>query len=280
MTKPEWLTVRSPSGERFELLKRTLHEYDLNTVCRSANCPNIGICWSCGCATFMIMGSVCTRHCRFCSVKKRIVGEPLDPSEPERIAAAVKKIRLKHVVLTSVDRDDLPDGGAEHFGACIEALKQLKGDFIIEVLIPDFSGKISCLNKIIRAGPEIIGHNIETTREFQALLRDRRAGYDLSLEVLGNIKKICSSIRTKSSIMLGFGESEDMVIKTLLDLRHAGVDLITIGQYLRPTIRHLEVKEYVPPEKFEYYKKKAEDIGFLSVTSGPLVRSSYAAFIK
>lgn len=280
MIKPEWLKVRPPTGTRFQVLHRALHDQGLNTVCQSANCPNVGECWSRGTATLMIMGSVCTRHCRFCAVEKGSVGEALDPSEPERIAMAVEKIGLKHVVLTSVSRDDLIDGGAGHFAECIMALKQLRENIIIEALIPDFSGDISCLEKIIDADPDIMGHNIETTREFQSLARDRRAGYSLSLEVLGNIKKICPSIRTKSSIMLGLGETEEMLMNTLHDLRNEGVDIITLGQYLRPTIHHLEVKEYLPPEKFAYYKKKAEDMGFLSVVSGPLVRSSYSSGIN
>ena len=275
MIKPRWLTVRPPTGTKFHVLLRALHDNGLNTVCQSANCPNVGECWSSGRATIMIMGSVCTRNCRFCAVEKGKVGEDLDPSEPERIATAVKKIGLKHIVLTSVDRDDLVDGGAGHFADCIMALEQLSENIVIEALIPDFSGNTRCLEKIIDAGPDIIGHNIETTREFQALARDRRAGYDLSLEVLGNIKKICPSIRTKSSLMLGLGETEEMVMNTLHDLRNVGVDMITLGQYLRPTIHHMEVKAYLPPEKFSEYKKKAKDLGFLSVVSGPLVRSSY-----
>ena len=275
MIKPGWLTVRPPTGTTFQVLRRALHDQGLNTVCQSANCPNVGDCWSRGTATIMIMGSVCTRNCRFCAVEKGKVGEALDPSEPERIAIAIEKVGLKHVVLTSVDRDDLIDGGAGHFADCITALKQLRENIIIEALIPDFSGNTRCLEKIIDANPDIIGHNIETTREFQALARDRRAGYNLSLEVLGKIKNICPSIRTKSSIMLGLGETEEMVINTLHDLRNVGVDMITLGQYLRPTIHHLEVKEFLPPEKFADYKTKAMDLGFLSVVSGPLVRSSY-----
>src|SRR5659263_300399 len=275
MIKPGWLIVRPPTGTKFQVLRRALHDQGLNTVCQSANCPNVGDCWSRGTATIMIMGSVCTRNCRFCAVKKGKVGEALDPSEPERIAIAIKKVGLKHVVLTSVDRDDLIDGGAGHFADCIKALKQLRENIIIEALIPDFSGNTQCLKKIIDANPDIIGHNIETTREFQALARDRRAGYNLSLEVLGKIKKICPSIRTKSSLMLGLGETEEMVINTLHDLRNVGVDMITLGQYLRPTIHHLEAKMYLPPDKFSEYKKKAMDLGFLSVVSGPLVRSSY-----
>ena len=275
MIKPRWLKVRPPTGVKFQALQKALLDHGLNTVCQSADCPNVGECWSRGTATFMIMGSICTRNCRFCAVKKGRKGEPLNPLEPEKIAEAVKETELKHVVLTSVDRDDLKDGGAEHFADCIRALKCLESNISIEALIPDFQGDVLCLEKIIEAGPDIIGHNIETTEEFQALVRDRRAGYRLSLEVLELIKKKSSSILTKSSLMLGLGETEEMILKTIRDLRNARVDIITIGQYLRPTHHHLEVKEFLPPEKFRYYEKKAQDMGFLSVVSGPLVRSSY-----
>lgn len=275
MIKPRWLVVRPPTGAKFQSLQKALQDNGFNTVCQSANCPNIGECWSRGTATLMIMGSVCTRNCRFCAVKKGRIGEPLDPSEPERIAQAVEKIDLKHVILTSVDRDDLFDGGAAHFGDCIRALKRLDRNISIEALIPDFRGDIRCLQMIVEAGPDIVAHNIETTKELQTTVRDKRAGYGMSLEVLKNLKRISSSISTKSSLMLGLGETEEMVIRTLHDLKNAGVDIITLGQYLRPTKYQPEVKEYLPPERFEYYKRRAEDMGFLSVVSGPLVRSSY-----
>lgn len=275
MIKPLWLKVRPPTGIKFQRLKKKLNDSGLNTVCQSADCPNIGDCWTRGNATFMIMGSVCTRNCRFCAVKKGKEGEPLDPLEPEKIAIAVKETDLKHVVLTSVDRDDLIDGGAGHFVDCIRALKQPGMNISIEALIPDFQGDTMCLQKMIDTSPDIIAHNIETTEELQGKVRDRRAGYRLSLEVLEFIKKKSPSIYTKSSLMLGFGETEDMVLRTLSDLKNAGVDIITIGQYLRPTLHHLEVKEYLPPEVFEFYKKKAQEMGFLAVVSGPLVRSSY-----
>jgi len=275
MIKPLWLKVRPPTGIKFQRLKKALNDSGLNTVCQSADCPNIGDCWTRGNATFMIMGSVCTRNCRFCAVNKGKVGEPLDPKEPEKIAAAVKETDLRHVVLTSVDRDDLKDGGAWHFAKCIRALKNTGMDLSIEALIPDFQGNTMCLQKIIDSGPAIIAHNIETTEELQGKIRDRRAGYRLSLEVLEFIKKKSPHTHTKSSLMLGFGETEDMVLRTLCDLKNAGVEIITIGQYLRPTLYHLEVKEYLPPETFEFYKNKAQEMGFLSVVSGPLVRSSY-----
>ncbi len=277
MTKPGWLKTKPPSGAKFLALKKITEELKLNTVCTGARCPNMGECWSKGTATFMILGSVCTRNCRFCAVKKGNEGEPLDSSEPARVAQAVEKMGLKYVVLTSVDRDDLDDGGAGHFASCIKTIKSLDNSIMVEALIPDFHGDEACLQKITEVHPDVVGHNIETVEGLQALVRDRRAGYNLSLEVLRKAKQISSSIYTKSSIMLGLGETGKMVLKTMGDLRTAGVDIITLGQYLRPSVMQLEVKEYISPEKFDYYKKKAEELGFLSVQSGPLVRSSYMA---
>jgi lipoyl synthase len=275
--KPYWLKVRPPSGAKLAQLRNTLEDLKLNTVCTGARCPNVGECWSRGTATFMILGSVCTRNCRFCAVKKGKEGEPLDSSEPRRVAQAVEKTGLKYVVLTSVDRDDLSDGGAEHFADCIKIIKNLDDGIIVEVLIPDFNGAEACLKRITDANPDVLGHNIETVEELQGLIRDRKAGYDLSLKVLEKVKQMSSSIYTKSSLMLGLGETEDMILKTMDDLRSAGVSILTMGQYLRPTVMQLEVKEYISPEKFDYYKKKAQDRGFLWVFSGPLVRSSYMA---
>ncbi len=234
----------------------------------------MGECWSSGAAAFMIMGNICTRNCRFCAVEK---GQPLplDPSEPQRLAEAVAKLDLRYVALTSVDRDDLPDGGAGHFAECIRAIKTINNDIIVEALIPDFEGNEECLGKIINAAPFVIGHNVEVVKEFQALARDRRAGYDLSLGVLRKLKEMSSSAYIKSSLMLGLGETEEMVMNALNDLRTAGVELLTLGQYLRPSMRHLEVKEYISPQRFAHFKKKAEDMGFLSVVSTPFARSSY-----
>ncbi len=225
----------------------------------------------------MIMGSICTRNCRFCSVKKGRKGEPIDPSEPLRVAEAVKKLGLRYIALTSADRDDIPDGGAEHFADCIKAIRSMNDNVIIEVLIPDFQGDEKCIRKIIEARPDVMGHNIETVKEFHDAARDRRASYDLSLEVLRKLKGLSYSGYIKSSLMLGLGETEEMVLKAMDDLKNAGVEILTLGQYLRPTARHLEVKEYISPEKFEYYKRKAEEKGFLLVFSGTLVRSSYMA---
>jgi len=277
--KPDWLKIRPPSGARFLGLKKIIEKFELNTVCTGARCPNIGECWSNGNATFIVLGSICTRKCRFCGVEKGKEGEPLDISEPGRIAQAVKKMGLKYVVLTSVDRDDIPDGGAEHFANCINAIKSLDDNIIVEALIPDFQGDDVCLRKITGAHPDVIGHNIETVKEFQAHVRDRRAGYNLSLKVIRNVKQMSSSIYIKSSLMLGFGETEDMILKTMDDLRSAGVSILTLGQYLMPTRMQLEVKEYISPEKFEYYRKIALEKGFISVMSGPFVRSSYKAQI-
>ena len=277
MTKPAWLKIRPPSGTKFLGLKKTIEDLNLNTVCTGARCPNMGECWSNGTATFMILGSVCTRNCRFCAVKKGKEGESPDPEEPWRIAQAVEKMGLKYVVLTSVDRDDLSDGGAGHFAHCIEAIKSLDDNIKVEALIPDFRGDEVSLKKISDAHPDVIGHNIETVEELQAHVRDRRAGYILSLEVLRKVKQISSSTYTKSSLMLGLGETEDMILKTMDDLVSAGVSILTLGQYLRPSERQLEVKDYIPPEKFAYYKKKALEKGFISVIAGPFVRSSYMA---
>lgn len=277
MIKPGWLKIRPPSGTKFTGLKNIIEDFKLNTVCTSAMCPNLGECWTRGTATFMILGSVCTRNCRFCAVKKGKEGETPDVSEPIRVAQAVEKMCLKYVVLTSVDRDDLRDGGAGHFADCIKAIKNRDNNIEVEVLIPDFQGNKVCLSKITDAHPDVLGHNIETVEELQVKVRDRRAGYKLSLEVLEKVKKMSSSIHTKSSLMLGLGETEDMVKRTMDDLRSAGVSTLTLGQYLRPTRMQLEVKEYISPEKFALYKKRASEKGFISIMSGPLVRSSYMA---
>ncbi|CAG0970141.1 lipoyl synthase [Methanosarcinales archaeon] len=277
LTKPEWLKIRPPSGEKFVDIKKILEDLKLNTVCTGARCPNLGECWTHGTATFMILGSICTRNCKFCAVIKGKEGETLDPSEPGRVAQAAEKLGLKYVVLTSVDRDDLPDGGAMHFANCIKEIKSLDENIIVEVLIPDFGGNEESLHKITDAHPDVVGHNIETVQELQVHVRDIRAGYTLSLEVLDKVKQMSSSIYTKSSLMLGLGETEDMIIRTMDDLKSRGVSILTLGQYLRPSVKQLEVKEYISPEKFAYYKKIASEKGFIQVMSGPFVRSSYMA---
>ncbi len=274
--KPEWLKARLPSGERYALVKKTLGMFDLHTVCEEARCPNIAECWGSGTATIMIMGDVCTRGCRFCSVKS---GHPniLDVLEPQRVAIAVKEWRLRYVVITSVCRDDLHDGGAEHIASTIRAIKKESPDTIVEPLIPDFNGNLESLMMVIEADPEVISHNIETVRRLTPKIRDARASYDQSLTVLRKIKEASPKTFTKSSIMLGIGETGAEVIEAMKDLRSVGVDILTLGQYLQPTQRHIKVVEYVTPQKFNEYKEVGEAMGFLFVASGPLVRSSYRA---
>jgi lipoic acid synthetase len=280
--KPEWLRITLPSGESYVNIKQTIASLGLHTVCEEARCPNIGECWGGGTATIMIMGDICTRGCRFCSVTS---GRPLylDPDEPDRVAKAIKKWGLKYVVITSVCRDDLPDGGANHIAKTIQAIKLQCARTIIEPLIPDFYGDRHALEKVTDASPEVISHNIETVARLSPLVRDRRATYEQSLNVLGTIKELDSRIYTKSSIMLGLGEREEEVIQAAKDLRAADVDIVSLGQYLQPTKRHLPVKEYILPEKFESYRKIIEKMGFAYTVAGPFVRSSYRAgefFIK
>jgi lipoic acid synthetase len=275
--KPEWLRVRCPTGENYQKIKGTLREHDLHTVCEEANCPNVAECWGGGTATFMLMGDTCTRGCRFCMVKSGNPHGTLDIFEPLKVAKTIADLGLRYVVITSVDRDDLPDGGASHFAATIKAIKQHDANVITEVLIPDFQGNTDHLTKVVNAGPEVIAHNLETTEPLTPNVRDSRATYAQSLNVLKSIKELNSSIRSKSSIMLGLGETENDLLKTMRDLRKAEVDILTLGQYLRPTKGHAPVREYVRPESFQYYKQVAEQLGFLYVAAGPFVRSSYRA---
>ncbi len=273
--KPEWLKIRPPTTGKFEGVKSAIKELKLHTVCEEAHCPNIAECWSGGTATFMVLGSVCTRGCRFCNVAKGRLGLPLDPEEPRKLALAVKQWKLSYVVVTSVDRDDLQDQGANHFAKCITELKKV--GVMTEVLIGDFRGDEKLLKEIVEAKPTVIAHNIETVERLQKYARDYRAGYAQSLEVLKRVKQHDSQIFTKTSIMLGLGEKEDEVLKALDDLREAKVDIVTFGQYLRPSLMHLPVSEFVTPGKFEWYSKKAEEKGFLYAVGGPFVRSSYKA---
>lgn len=274
--KPEWLRVRLPSGHNYVNVKHTVASLGLHTVCEEARCPNMGECWGGGTATIMIMGDTCTRGCRFCSVAS---GRPLflDPNEPDKVAKAIKKWGLKYVVITSVCRDDLPDGGANHIAKTIKSVKTQCPQTIVEPLIPDFQGNRHALEKIIGSGPEVISHNIETVARLSPLIRDPRATYQQSLHVLEMIKDIDCRIYTKSSMMLGLGETEVEVMQAAKDLRSVGVDIVSMGQYLQPTNRHLPVKEYISPEKFESYKKKIEKMGFVYAVAGPFVRSSYKA---
>lgn len=275
---PQWLRIKLTTNENFIAIKNTLKQHNLHTVCESAHCPNISECWNTGTATFMLMGDTCTRACKFCAVKTGNPMKKLDIDEPKKLAFALGEIGLfDYVVLTSVNRDDLEDGGASHFAECIKGIKKYYPEIIIEVLIPDFNGDTTALRKIVDAKPEVVAHNIETVERLQKMARDPRASYNQSLKVLENVKKMNSGIYTKSSVMLGLGEKDEEVIKAMKDLRAINVDILTIGQYLRPTDWHIPITEFVEHQKFEYFKQKAVELGFLFCASGPLVRSSYKA---
>ena len=269
--KPEWLRIRLDTGRKFAQTASVLRSLNLSTVCNGARCPNKSTCWGNGTATFMIMGQVCTRNCRFCSVAS---GKPekLDESEPFRLAEAVKRLALTYTVITSVDRDDLEDGGAGHFAKCVQAVKKTEAK--VEVLIPDYDR--DAIKRIVDSLPDVIGHNIEVVRRLTPDVRDVRAGYEKSLEVLREVKRLNNKIKTKSSLMLGVGETQEEVMETICDLWKAGVDMLTIGQYLRPTKNQIEVARYVPPAEFSRLGKTAEDMGFVC-SSGPFVRSSFNA---
>lgn len=273
--KPEWLKVRPPGGERYAMIKQRARHLGLATVCEEARCPNMGECWSGGTATFMLMGEVCTRGCRFCHVT---TGRPqaLDAAEPEKVADVVAELGLDYIVLTSVDRDDLPDGGASHFARTVSVLKARIPELLVEVLIPDFKGDVEALRVLVESGPDVAAHNIETTEALTPGVRDRRATYSQSLGVLYDLKALGARF-TKSSIMVGLGESEDDIFKTLRDLRAVDCDIVTFGQYLQPSAKHLPVADFVHPDQFTRYQRAAEDLGFMYVASGPLVRSSYRA---
>ncbi len=274
--KPDWLKVRLPKGEGFERVKGLVKSLKLATVCEEARCPNIAECWGGGTATVMLMGEVCTRACRFCHVK---VGSPppLDPMEGENLAAAVREMGLEYIVVTSVNRDDRPDGGASHFASAIRALKRESPKTTVEVLIPDFQGVESSLATVAEARPHVVAHNIETVERLTPTVRDRRAKYAQSLRVLEYLKQRPEKLYTKSSIMVGLGETDAELEQTFKDLRSVGVDVLTLGQYLQPSQFHLRVERFASPEKFAEYQKLAESYGFLYVASGPLVRSSYRA---
>lgn len=276
-SKPHWVRAKAPVGPTHARLKKLMKQYSLHTVCEEAHCPNVGECWSGGTATFMIMGDLCTRACRFCNVKSGKPNGALNAEEPENIARAVKDLELKYVVLTSVDRDDLLDGGAVHFAHTISAIKALTPHVLIETLIPDFGGDLAALQTVVHASPDVIGHNLETTEPLTPKVRDPRASYHQSLRVLEGVKQLNGRVFTKSSLMLGLGEQEEDVLQTFRDLRAIGVDFLTLGQYLRPSPRNLPVVEFVAPERFGHFQKLAEELGFLYVASGPLVRSSYRA---
>ncbi|HEY2340652.1 MAG TPA: lipoyl synthase [Steroidobacteraceae bacterium] len=274
---PPWLRSRAPTGEGFQQVRALVREHRLATVCEEAHCPNIGECWNAGTATLMLMGAVCTRACRFCSVD---TGNPhgwLDAEEPENAARTVELMKLRYVVLTSVDRDDLPDGGAAHYAACVRAIKRRNPGTAVEALTPDFQGATAAVETVIDSGIEVFAQNIETVRRLTHPVRDPRAGYGQTLTVLAHAKRHRSAVLTKSSLMLGLGETEAEIDATLADLRAAGVDLLTLGQYLRPTLNHLPVERFVTPAEFDGYRGRALGLGFLECVSGPLVRSSYRA---
>ena len=277
MQKPSWLRARIPSGDKYRQIKKLLGGLSLSTVCEEARCPNIGECWEGGTATIMLMGDTCTRGCRFCNVKTGNPKGKLDELEPEKTSLVVRKLQLKYLVLTSVNRDDLEDEGASHFAKTIEHVKLASPGLLVEVLTPDFRGKTWLIDKVIKAEPHVFAHNIETVKRLTPRVRDRRASYQQSLDVLKYIKQTQPEIYTKSSIMLGLGETKEEIVETLQDLREVGCDVVTFGQYLRPAKRHLPVEEFVTPEQFQKWKYQAEAMGFLYCASGPLVRSSYKA---
>ena len=273
---PEWLRLKLPQSSAFTHTRGLLQELDLHTVCESAKCPNQWECWSKGTATFMIAGDRCTRACGFCAVSTA-KPLPLQNDEPDRVAEAVFRLKLKHVVITAVARDDLKDGGANHFQETINAVRFRNPGIIIEVLVPDFLNKDDSLNMVVDAKPEIFNHNLETVRRLTAKVRSR-ANYDRSLSVLKKVKEYSDEgIYTKSGIMLGLGESESELLESMSDLRSVNCDILTLGQYLQPSLCHLPVVDYITPEKFYEYGAKARDMGFMHVASGPMVRSSYHA---
>ena len=277
LRKPAWIKSQIPSGKNYYFIKSMLKNLKLSTVCESAACPNIGECWSGGTATLMLMGDICTRGCRFCNVKTGNPKGQLDEKEPEKVAFTLSRLNLNYVVLTSVDRDDLEDEGSGHFAKTISLLKKRLPRLMIEVLTPDFKGKEELIQKIILAKPDVFAHNIETVEKLSPQIRDPRASYKQSLKVLEFVKRQKPAIYTKSSVMLGLGESQPEVLSALKDLRNVGCDVITFGQYLRPQKRHWPVKRFVPPQEFNNWKEIAEDMGFVYCASGPMVRSSYRA---
>jgi lipoyl synthase len=278
--KPDWLKVKAPAGENYTRIKNMLGDLKLATVCQEARCPNMGECWSGGTATFMLMGDTCTRGCRFCNVKTGNAKKglpPVDPFEPEKVAHSISQMGLHYVVITSVDRDDMPDQGSDHFARTVKTVKKLDPNLIVEILTPDFRGDENLIRHLVQAKPDVFAQNIETVERLTPTVRDPRATYKQTMRLLQFVKEVDPTMYTKSSIMLGLGETDTEVLQTLKDLRNVGCDVVTFGQYLQPTPKHLKVIEYITPEKFMEWQKTAEDLGFLYVASGPLVRSSYRA---
>ncbi len=275
--KPAWLRAKIPAGTGYEVTRRNVREHRLSTVCEESMCPNIGECWNHGTATIMIMGSVCTRACKFCAID---TGNPhgwLDPDEPAHVADSVRWMGLKYVVITSVDRDDLDDGGAAHYAACIRGILRINPDTAVEALTPDFRGRTDDVATVVDTGLRVFAQNLETVERLTHAVRDRRAGYAQTLEVLGFAKRHRPEVLTKTSLMLGLGETDKEIAQALDDCREAGIDIVTFGQYLRPTKNHLPVERFVPPADFARYREWGLERGFLEVVSGPLVRSSYRA---
>ena len=276
VVKPEWLRVKAPQWERVGSVKEILRDLALNTVCEEASCPNIGECFNHGTATFLIMGPACTRACPYCDIDFEKKPNPLDPTEPDRLAEAVRRMQLNHVVITSVNRDDLPDGGASQFVRCIESIRVVSPGTTIEVLIPDLCGNWTALATILSAKPEVLNHNTETISRLYRRVRPQ-GNYARSLELLRQTRQIAPSVYTKSGIMVGLGESDAEVQQVMRDLRSVDCDILTIGQYLQPSQKHLGVQEFVTPEQFDAWRNFGETIGFLQVVSSPLTRSSYHA---
>jgi lipoic acid synthetase len=275
--KPPWLKVRAPGGDRYNQLKETFRKLDLHTVCEEARCPNVGECWGEGTATVMLLGDTCTRGCRFCAVT---TGQPrgaVDVREPEHVARALSRMPLKYVVMTMVDRDDLLDGGAGHVARTVTRLKELRPEMLVETLLGDFGGHLDHVDTTVDAAPDVWAHNIEVVRRLQRTIRDVRCSYEQSLRVLERAKQRAPSILTKSSIMVGIGETDEEVLEAMRDLRSAGVDVVTLGQYLRPTPKHAAVDRFVEPARFDEYAREGKAMGFQYVASGPLVRSAYKA---
>jgi len=274
--KPDWLRVKAPQWERVGNVKEILRDLALNTVCEEASCPNIGECFQAGTATFLIMGPACTRACPYCDIDFEKKPKPLDPTEPTRLAEAVHRMRLNHVVITSVNRDDLPDGGASQFVQCIEAIRAVSPHTTIEVLIPDLCGNWEALKIIIQAAPEVLNHNTETIERLYRRVRPQ-GNYDRTLELLQRSRQIAPWLYTKSGIMVGLGETDAEIRQVMQDLRAVDCDILTIGQYLQPSQKHLQVNEFVTPEQFAAWQTFGEELGFLQVVSSPLTRSSYHA---
>jgi lipoic acid synthetase len=275
--KPPWLRVQAPGGDSYAHLKQVLREHGLHTVCEEARCPNVGECWGGGTATFMVLGDLCTRGCRFCAVHSGNPGGRIDAAEPAKLADAVHAMGLDYVVLTMVNRDDLPDEGAAHVAACIRAIKGASPEVLVEALVGDFSGRRELVDVVCDARPEVFAHNIETVERLQQRVRDRRCDFERSLGVLAHARAHAAAPYTKSSIMLGVGERPDEVRAAMHALRRRGVDLLTLGQYLQPGPGYLPVHEFVHPDEFDAYRRDGETMGFRYVASGPLVRSSYRA---